>query len=254
MERDNSEVDGVFFWTGVGQREANDLVSRFHYSHRVPANVQCVVTAHERGGLFGDRGRAIAAVFFSIPPTRWSEDVWELSRLVRRDDADLPLTSLIAEACNIIRRHKSMDLLVSYADSTHGHHGGIYQAASWCFNGFSPPKKCGLIIAGEYMPARSANSRFGTRSVSRLKSRHNIDAEDVRDTGKYLYWRALTRSGKKKAARLGLVSMPYPKPDNSNNASRRPDHVFERRRNKGEISRADRQPRRVGRLFPERKP
>ena len=199
------------YWVDSAQDEAEDLVKVFHYSHSIPAAVQCIVTAHEDGGLFGDKGRAVAAVFFTIPPTRWSEDVWELARLVRRDDVMLPLTSLIAEACRIIRRRKSVDLLVSFADSTHGHHGGIYQAASWNFDGQRAAAVSGVTVGGEYIPGRSANHRWGTRSVERLKER-GVEAVDVWDTGKYLYWRALNRQGQKKANRLSLKSLPYPKP------------------------------------------
>ena len=72
--------------------EAWDPVTAYHYSGRVPSSVKCVGTWHEDGGLFGDEGRAVAACFFSLPPTRWSEEVWELSRLVRRENSSEPLT------------------------------------------------------------------------------------------------------------------------------------------------------------------
>ena len=66
--------------------EADALVIEFHYSHRPPSNVQQVVTWHEDGGLFGGDGAAVAACYFTFPPTRWSETVFELARLVRRLD------------------------------------------------------------------------------------------------------------------------------------------------------------------------
>lgn len=201
------------YWVDTAQVEAEDLVLAYHYSHRLPGNTQCVVTAHEDGGLFGDRGRAVAAVFFSSPPTRWSETVWELSRLVKIDGIVLPLTGLIAHACTIIRRRKACDLLVSFADSTQGHHGGIYQACSWHFNGLRAPAVSGLTINGEYVPGRTANARYGTRSPDALQEKFGIQADPVWDTGKYLYWRALNRSGVAMAKRLHLASLPYPKPD-----------------------------------------
>lgn len=200
------------FWVDSAKQEAEDLVVKYHYSHRVPANVQCVVTAHEDGGLFGDRGPAVAAVLFSIPPTRWSETVWELSRLIKIDGVDLPLTSLIAYACDIIRRRKECHLLVSFADSTAGHHGGIYQAASWAFDRQRENSVSGIVVDGEYIPGRSANSRWGTRSPAALQERFGVTAENRWDTGKYLYWRALDKAGRQQAQRLGLRSMPYPKP------------------------------------------
>jgi hypothetical protein len=113
--------------------EADNLVTLFHYSKRPPSNVQQVVTWHEDGGLFGGDGIAVAACYFSIPPTRWSEDVFELSRLVRRPDCNQPLTILISEACNLVK--SKIDLVISFADWTQKHHGGIYQAASWKYAG-----------------------------------------------------------------------------------------------------------------------
>lgn len=199
----------------IGHTEdAEALIKEFHYSHRMAANVQCVGTWHEDGGLFGDFGPPIAAVVFSIPPTRWSEPVLELSRLVRKEGVNISLSQLIAMACVFIRRSDMADLLVSFADNTQGHHGGIYQACSWKYDGKRDRRMDGLTVNGEFVPGRSANSRWGTRSPSKLKAERGIEAEPHFDEGKYLYWRALSKAGERKAERLGLKSLPYPKPAN----------------------------------------
>lgn len=193
--------------------DAEALIKEFHYSHRMAANVQCVGTWHEDGGLFGDYGPPIAAVVFSIPPTRWSEPVWELSRLVRREDAKPTLSRLISMACAYIQRSGEMDLLVSFADNTQGHHGGVYQACSWRYDGKRDRTVDGVVVNGEFVPGRSANSRWGTRSPAKLMAERGVIAEPHFDEGKYLYWRPLSKAGERKAARLGLTSNPYPKPD-----------------------------------------
>ena len=193
--------------------EANALVVAYHYSRRPPANVQVVGTWHAPGGLFGDYGEAVAACFICIPPTRWSEPVFELSRLVRAPHVTVPLTGLIAATC----RHAAqigIDLVVSYADRTQGHYGGIYQAASWKYAGCRKNMRDGLLINGVFHPGRSCNSKWGTQSPEKLqKILRGHDIQPHYDEGKHLYWRALTRAGEKKAARLGLASLPYPKPD-----------------------------------------
>lgn len=191
--------------------EAVELVKRHHYSKRPPANVQCVGTFHDDGGLFGDHGKAVAACFFSLPPTRWSEDVWELSRLVR-DDVARPLSRLVSLTCNLAKR-KGADLLVSFADRTHGHHGGIYQACSWNYDGARDRRVDGCIVDGTFVPGRSCNSRWGTSSPRKLAELLGRDVSSHYDEGKHLYWRALNRTGGKKAARLGLRSTAYPKPN-----------------------------------------
>ena len=193
--------------------DAEALIKEFHYSHRFPTNVHCVGTWHDDGGLFGDFGPPVAAVVFSIPPTRWSEPVWELSRLVRRENVTISLSQLISMACAFIRRAEMTDLLVSFADKTQGHHGGIYQACSWRYDGKRDRRMDGLIVDGEFVPGRTANHRWGTQSPSKLKVERGIEAEPHFDEGKYLYWRALSKSGERKAERLGLKAMPYPKPD-----------------------------------------
>lgn len=191
--------------------EAVELVKRHHYSRRAPSNVQCVGTLHDSGGLFGDYGEAVAACFFSIPPTRWSEDVWELSRLVR-DDNPRPLTQLISWTCGAAKA-KGADLLVSFADKTQGHHGGIYQAASWNYSGARDRSIDGVVIDGRFVPGRSCNSQWGTRSPAKLAEILRKTVAPHFDEGKHLYWRAMNKDGRRKAERLGLESLPYPKPD-----------------------------------------
>jgi hypothetical protein len=68
------------------------------------------------------------------------------------------------------------------------------------------------VVDGRFVPGRSANSRWGTRSPSRLAAL-GVDAEPHYDEGKFLYWKPLNRAGKAKARRLGLECQTYPKPD-----------------------------------------
>ena len=196
------------------EEEAQELVLKYHYSGRCPGNVRVVGILHEEGGLFGDRGRPIAACFFSSPPTRWSEEVLELSRLVRTDDTKPALTSLIGKTCDFIRQRKICDLLVSFADATHGHHGGVYQAASWNYGGQRNRAMDGVLMDGIFVPGRSAVARFGTRSPEKLTAKmgkeHKIEPHF--DEGKHIYWRSLDKRGTAKAVRLDLKKLPYPKP------------------------------------------
>lgn len=192
---------------------ATDLVLRFHYSRRMPSAV-FVGTAHEGGGLFGDYGPAVAACVFRIPSTRWAEEVVELTRLVRRDDVAISLTSLVAWCVRTVRRTRpEYDLLVSFADSTQGHHGGIYQACGWRYHGKRDSQNDGLVINGTFYAGRSCNSRWGTRSATLLAARFpDWTIEPHYDEGKHLYWLPVRPSGQAKAERLGLTHQSYPKP------------------------------------------
>lgn len=193
--------------------EANALVVAHHYSRRPPANVQFVGTWHTEGGLFGDYGAAVAACFLCIPPTRWSEPLLELSRLVRSPVCSVPLTGLIAQTMAFAKKG-GVDLVVSFADRTQRHHGGIYQAASWNYDGCRDRRMDGLLIDKKFHAGRSCNSAWGTRSPDRLRAiLPGRQIEPHFDEGKHLYWRSLTRDGERKAHRLGLKRCAYPKPN-----------------------------------------
>ncbi len=199
--------------TGAEPHEVWPLVRDFHYSHRMPANIQHCYAFRGLGGLFGDSGEVMAAAVFSIPPTRWSEEVIELSRLVRNPTCKEPLSCLIGFACGWLRR-QGWALAVSFADRTQNHHGGIYQAAGWNYDGCRDRRMDGLIVDGVFKPGRSCNSAWGTRSPSRLAEKlpgHHIKPHY--DEGKHLYWKTLRVAGKAKGRRLGLQSLSYPKPD-----------------------------------------
>ncbi|MEB3212684.1 MAG: hypothetical protein VKL39_15095 [Leptolyngbyaceae bacterium] len=99
--------------------------------------------------------------------------------------------------------------MVSFADKTQGHHGGVYQAASWSYGGCRERRMDGVLVQGVFIPGRSANSRWGTQSPSRL-SELGVHAEAHFDEGKHIYFKALNVAGKTRAKRLGLTHQSYP--------------------------------------------
>lgn len=204
-------ASSLFFHAG-NTDDAASLVKRYHYSRRMPSSIQFVGGFYLSGGLFGTRGECVASVIFSIPGTRWGEPVYELSRLVRKDDVRVPLTKLISLAVSRLRAEGLTDLLVSFADWTQRHVGTIYQAAGWHYAGKRGVRMDGLTVDGEFVPGRSCNSRWGTQSPARLAERFpSMKIEPHWDEGKHLYWKAIRPSGDLKAQRLELKREPYPK-------------------------------------------
>jgi hypothetical protein len=189
---------------------ASALVLAHHYSKRLPSNVQHVFTWHEAGGFFGDSGPVVAACFFSIPPTRWSVEVLELTRLVRLPCCKKPLSTFLSMACRELRRLRAVPLLVSFADQQHGHHGGIYRASGWRLHALRPPACEGLVINGTFVPGRTCNARYGTRSLVALRQRHpEWVIESKWDSGKWCYWKALNRHGTTRAKVAGLRGLGF---------------------------------------------
>jgi hypothetical protein len=201
-----------YFMTGASLEEAWPLIQNYHYSRRLPSNVQHCYGVREAGGLFGDFGPLTAVAAFSIPPTRWTEEVIELSRLVRHPSYERPLSSLISFACAQLKK-QGWVLAVSFADWTQEHHGGIYQASNWFYAGKRQRAMDGVMIDGVFRPGRSCNSIHGTRSPDKLRSLlPDRQIEPHFDEGKHLYWKPLAVAGRSRAKRLGLQCLPYPKP------------------------------------------
>ncbi len=140
-------------------------------------------------------------------------DIIELSRLIRLPTFSVPLSRLLSFACSRLKKH-GWTLAVSFADQQQGHHGGIYQAAGWHYAGRRERAMDGVLVDGVFKPGRSCNSRWGTRSPDKLRRillSHDIEAHY--DEGKHLYWKPLSIPGRSRARRLGIESLPYPKPN-----------------------------------------
>lgn len=180
------------------------MVLTYHYSRRVPSNVQMVGSLHLDGGLFGGDGPMVAAAFWSIPPTRWAETVIELARLVRGDDR-VPLTFLLSRCVKELKK-QGHDLLVSFADRTQGHEGFVYRASNWNYAGCRERRMDGLIVDGAFIGGRACNHKFGSRSPEKVRQMFpHKTIEPHFDEGKHCYWLALGKRGEAKAARLGLT-------------------------------------------------
>ena len=118
----------------VSRTEADPLV-KAHYLKRWPG--VCVLTLGMWRELF-----LVGVIVFALPPRetmkRYSVTVaWELARLYILDTEPFNSeTWFMARAIKFIRAsHPEVEVLVSYADPSHGHKGTIYRAANWQADG-----------------------------------------------------------------------------------------------------------------------
>ena len=239
----------------IKTKDMLELVEKFHYSARLNTNE---IISY---GIRREDGTLSAAALIS--PTRYKEPVVALGRLVAAPDCAVKMSQFVAWCCDDLRRGDPLRkptprpparLIVSFADNTVGQHGGLYQACGWRFDGLRKPTNDGLFIDGVFVPGRTLNLRYGTRSAEKLRALAVVLGEIAKlgiatdaeaeayieergyliprdgvleathkikpdskievhfDAGKYLYWRPLSVAGKTSAKRLGLKSLPYPKP------------------------------------------
>lgn len=115
-----------------------DWMIRRHYLRRWPGVV--TLTLGMRCGL-----DYVGVIVFALPPRetaqRYGGVTWELARLWIEDRIPRNAESwLIGRAIKYIRaNHQQVRFLVSYADPTFGHSGGIYKASNWKSDGLTKP-------------------------------------------------------------------------------------------------------------------
>jgi hypothetical protein len=182
----------------------------WHYSGCMPVGKLVKVGAWENGKFIGvvlfGRGAAInIGSPFGLPQT----EVCELVRVALRPHAT-PVSRIMAIALKFMRQaNPLMRLVISFADTERGHHGGIYQANGWIYCGDSTNDRKYKVKGKVYHP-KTLHSLYGKGGQSIPWLRANIDSKAISfvTAGKHKYLMPL--DAEMKAAILPL-SKPYPK-------------------------------------------
>lgn len=118
----------------------------WHYSGCLPAGKLVKVGAWEGGKFIGvvlfGRG---ATPNLGKPYDLGQDECVELVRiaLTRHENAVSRIASLAMKFLQ--KANPKLRLIVSFADSSQGHHGGIYQAGNWVYNGQGTAAKFYMI-------------------------------------------------------------------------------------------------------------
>jgi len=178
---------------GDSRREAIETIRTKHYTRSVPSGKSYYLEYEQ------------AIVVWSIPANKniasfvlgYAGKVWELSRLYAPDGHERNLlTRAISAAVAFIRVREKPDALVSYADPNVGHHGGVYQAASWLYHG-----RCDKTRM--YQKDGQTVARRAFHSGSRAMNKTDIEAlgwKEIYQPGKHRYVKPLTKNARKRLA------------------------------------------------------
>lgn len=117
---------------------AKYAVENWHYSRKMPMPPIVKVGAWEDGKYVGcvlfARG---ANMNIGAPYGLQKTEVAELVR-VALTSHEHEVSRIVAVAMRFVRKHcPGLRMIVSYADPSEGHHGGIYQAMGWIYDGVS---------------------------------------------------------------------------------------------------------------------
>jgi hypothetical protein len=188
---------------------AKYAVEKWHYSRRMP-NSKLVKIGVWEGGDF------VGVVIFGVGATPEiakpfglnAEDVCELVRVALSRHVT-PVSRIVAIALRMLRGQcPKTKMVVSFADSAQGHHGGIYQAGGWVFIGTKAYHA--YRVLGEMVHPRTLYDRYGVGGQSIPWLRKNVDpkAQRVITGAKHKYAMAFTDELR---AKLNAKSLPYPK-------------------------------------------
>jgi hypothetical protein len=182
----------------------------WHYSKSVPVPPLVKVGAWENGKFIGvvifSRGANNNLLKpFSLTQTEGCE----LTRIALTQHI-APVSQIVRLAINFLRRNSpELRLIISFADPSVGHHGGVYQAGNWIYTGAQPPTTEFIAPDGKQWHGRMV-SKDGRKKVQGLyRACWRVDqCKPVHKPGKHRYLMPLDAAMREQIAPL---AKPYPK-------------------------------------------
>lgn len=179
----------------------------WHYSECMPAGKLVKIGAWENDKFIGciifGRG---ATPNLGKPYHLSQTECCELVRIALREHVT-PVSRILALSLKFFKKkNPNIKLVVSFADRSQGHHGGIYQANNWVYTGTGESSTF-YSINGKMTHPRSIGA---AGFVQNLEGAKKIDrnAKAIIVPGKHRYLMPLTDDMRKQ---IMYLSKPYPK-------------------------------------------
>ena len=182
---------------------------KWHYSGCLPSFKRLKVGAWENGKfvgvvLFGQGATPEYGKRFCLPIT----SVCELTRVALCKHS-ISTSRILSIALRFLKKQcPGIRVVISFADSSQGHHGGIYQATNWIYDG--PVSTHGYLVNGKIEHPKTLHSRYGVGGQSIPWLREHVDkkAERVVAAIKHRYLMPLDDAMRKQ---IQSLAKPYPK-------------------------------------------
>ena len=192
-------------------KAARFACNHWHYSRTMPVSKSAKLGVWENGVFVGAIVFALgASANLGTPYGLMGSECCELVRVALAVHLS-PVSQMLSKAISLIRLQSSgLRLIVSFADTFHSHHGGIYQATNWTYTGTTSPSAMVLLSDGSLVDPRrfnghgNRNAKWGHQPVKPIPP----GAKLIRTPPKYRYLYPLDRAMRKQIAPL---AKPYPK-------------------------------------------
>jgi len=182
----------------------------WHYSKCLPVGKLVKVGAWENGKYIGCVIFGRGANHNMLKPFGLSQDQGcELVRIALKRHKT-PVSRIMAIAIKFLKaKCPELRLIVSYADQDQNHHGGIYQATNWVYDGLKNQNTMGaFIVNGKKMHRKSVHSKGVKQTIEHVRKYLDPKATIFYTQGKHRYLMPLDA---KMRARIEPLAQPYPK-------------------------------------------
>jgi hypothetical protein len=182
----------------------------WHYSKSVPVPPLVKIGAWESGKFIGVVMFSRGANNNLLKPFGLSQvEGCELTRIALTQH-QTQVSRIVRLAIGFLKRNSpNLRLIVSFADPSKGHHGGVYQAGNWIYTGAQPPTVEYIAPDGKQWHGRmvSKDGKIKVQGVYRKCWRVD-QCKPVHKPGKHRYLMPLDSEMRKK---ISPLSRPYPK-------------------------------------------
>jgi len=131
----------------------------------------------------------------------------ELSRIALTDHIT-PVSRIIKIVINLLKKTNKIRLIVSFADCSKGHHGGVYQAGGWIFAGTTAASIEYWKLGKRWHPRQLSESGHTVQFGVKRKVPKPSECTKIKVPGKYRYLMPLDDLMRQSILKL---SQPYPK-------------------------------------------
>jgi len=217
----------------ISKKIAKKLIVENHYSHAWTACRYALGIFYETDNehtFFDEKEEKLIGVLIygcpigrlaaqSISKELKQDEVLELTRLWIEDGYGKNVEShSISQSIKWLKENaKDIKVLMSYADPTVGHLGGIYQATNWIYQGdgmrLVDAYSLKLEEDSEWMHSRTVFGRWGSNNLEHLKRKigHTFWIKEELRKHRYIYLLCSKKDKKKLLRTLKYKPLSYPK-------------------------------------------
>lgn len=208
-------VKNEYIVKSIDTFQCKEWILKKHYAKRMPP-------IEYSFGLFIDN-KLNGVCTIGTPVSNTLRNLWdnkyklmELNRLIVNDGLKENSLSFFVSQC--FKQIKKTLVIVSYADTSHNHHGYIYQATNWVYTGLSVPFKDYYVKGMEHLHNGTVMdlSRGKENRVEWLRNKfgENLIMIERPRKHRYFYFIGSKKDKKNMLKMIPYKILPYPKGDN----------------------------------------